>query len=82
MTESPPPAQQGFAEPTPDTYVQPQDSVEGLSLAHSPHSSGTQRKDVAESGSSPISRRMQLSLAHTHSKGTQQKDVAESGSPQ
>ena len=30
-TESPPQAQQGFAEPTLDTYVQPQDSVERLS---------------------------------------------------
>ena len=39
VTESPQQAQQGFAEPTLDTYVQPQDSVEGLSLAHAPHSS-------------------------------------------
>ena len=68
VTESPPQAQQGFAEPTLDTYAQPQDSVEGLSLAHIPHSAETQRKKVAESGSSQtaqgLSRRMQLSLAH------------------
>ena len=41
-TESPPQAQQGFAEPTLDTYVQPQDSVEGL-ISHS-----TQRRDSEE----------------------------------
>ena len=44
VTESPPQAQQGFAESTLDTYVQPQDSVEGLSLTHIPHSSETQRR--------------------------------------
>ena len=85
VTESPPQAQQGFAEPTLDTYVQSQDSVKVLSLAHAPHSSETQRKMIAESGSSHmaqgLSRRMQLSLALQHSTGTQQKDVAESGSP-
>ena len=43
VTESPPQAQQGFAESTLDTYVQPQDSVEGLSLTHIPHSAETQR---------------------------------------
>ena len=52
VTESPPQAQQGFAELTLDTYVQPQDSVEGLSLIHTPHGKETQRKKVAESGSS------------------------------
>ena len=66
VTESPPQAQQQ-AEPTLDTYVQPQDSVEGLSLAQTPHRSETQQKKVAESGS-------------PYSTGTQQKDIAESGS--
>ena len=86
VTKSPPQAQQGFAESTLDTYVQPQDSVERLSLAHAPHSSETQREKVAESGSphtaQGLSRRRQLSLAPTHSTGTHQKNVAESGSPQ
>ena len=68
VTESPPQTQQGFAEPTLATYVQPQDSVEGLSLTHTPHSTETQGKKVAESGSPQtaqgLGRRMQLSLAH------------------
>ena len=85
MFESPPQAQQGFSEPTLDIYLQPQDSVEGLSLTHTPHSSETQQKKVAESGSPHIaqglSRKMQLSLALAHSTGSQQKKVAESGSP-
>ena len=84
-TESHPQAQQVFSEPTLDTYVQPQDSVEVPSLAHTPHSSETQQKKVAESCSPHIaqglSRKMQLSLALAHSTGTQQKKVAESGSP-
>ena len=79
VTESPPQAQQGFAEPTLDTYAQPQDSVEGLSLAHIPHSAETQRKKVAESGSSQtaqgLSRRTESS---SHS--TQRRDSAEESS--
>ena len=86
VTKSPPQAEQGCAEPTLDTYVQPQDSVERLSLSHTPHSAGTQRKKVAKSSSTHraqgLSRRMLLSLAPTHGTGTQQKDAAESGSPQ
>ena len=51
LTESPLQAQQGFAEPTLDTYVQLQASRESLNLAHTPYSPRTQRKKVAESGS-------------------------------
>ena len=62
VTESPPQAQQGFAELTLDTYVQPQDSLERLSLAHTPHSAETQQKRVTEFGSphtaQGLSRRM------------------------
>ena len=50
VTESPPQAQQGFAEPTLNLCT-PQYSVEGLSHARTPHSAETQRKKVAESGS-------------------------------
>ena len=62
VTESPPQAQQGFAELTLDTYVQPQDSLERLSLAHTPHSAETQQKKETEFGSphtaQGLSRRM------------------------
>ena len=77
VTESPPQAQQGFAEPTLDTYVQRQDSVERLSLAHSPHSAETQWKKVAESGSphtaQGLNSRLRLSLAYS----TWHRDSAE-----
>ena len=77
VTESPPEAQQGFAELTQDTYVQPKDSVEGLSLARTPHRAETQQKKGAESGSphtaQGLSRRRWLSLALL----TQHRDSAE-----
>ena len=64
-------------EPTLDTYVQPQDSVEGLSLAHTPHSAESQQKKVVESGTPQtapgLRRRLQLSLAHF----TRHRDSAE-----
>ena len=58
VTESPPQVQQGFAEPTLDTYVQQQDSGNSLSLAHAPHSAETQQKKIAESGSSHTAQRL------------------------
>ena len=80
VTGSPPQAQQGFAEPTLETYVQPLDSVERMSWVHTPHSTGSQRKNLAESGTPQtaqrLSRRMQLSLAHF----PQHRDSAEEGS--
>ena len=64
-------------EPTLDTYVQPQDSVEGLSLTHTQHSAESQQKKVVESGTPQtapgLRRRLQLSLAHF----TRHRDSAE-----
>ena len=79
VTEPPPQAQQGFAEPTlePMYILQPQDSVEGLSDTHTPHSAETQGTKEAESGSPQTaegpSQRTQLDLAHF----SQHRDSAE-----
>ena len=58
-------------------YVQPQDSVERLSHAHTPHGAETQLKKVAESGSPQTaqgpSQRTWLDLAHF----SQYRDSAE-----
>ena len=70
VTESPPQAQQGFAEPP---RINMYSTMAQLITAESDsqtHSSGTQQKKMAESGS-----------PHTHGSETQQKKIAESGSP-
>ena len=53
-TESPPQAQQGFAEPTLELMYNLMTQYRLLSQAHAPHSSGTQREEIAESGSPNI----------------------------
>ena len=61
----------------PGTYVQPQDSVERLSHAHTSHSAETQQKKVTESGSPQTAQRpsqkTRLDLAHF----SQHRDLAE-----
>ena len=78
VTETPPQTQQGFAEPTLETYVQPRDSVEGLSRTHTPHGTETQRKKAVESGSQQTAQGLsRRSLAYF----SQHRDsAAESGS--
>ena len=51
MTESPPQAQQGFAEPTLELMYNLVTQNRLLSLAHTPHSSEFQREEIAETGS-------------------------------
>ena len=72
MAESPPQAQQGFAEPPRITMYSTKTQLKMAESDSQPHRSGTQQKKVTESGSpytqdSETHRKRWLSLAlHTH----------------
>ena len=69
-TETPPQAPQGFAEPPRMTMYSTQTQWMTVESDSQTHSSGTQQKKMAESGS-----------PHMHGSETQRKKIAVSGSP-